>query len=141
MTNGLQCLGALTWPKTIDDACGSIDTCQPQLYTNYKIERALSNQDQPYRLVLSFLYELPFGKGKRWANSFSRPIDLVIGGWQINGIYVLQAGQPFSVTVDGSPANARADLVGKASVNPRNNSAYINPAAFAVPAKTAASIF
>jgi len=141
MTNGLQFLGAFTWSKTIDDACGSIDTCQPQLYTNYKIERALSNQDQPYRLVLSFLYELPFGKGKRWANSFSRPLDLVIGGWQINGIYTLQAGQPFSVTVDGSPGSTRADLVGKASVNPGNLANYINAAAFAVPAKTAAGIF
>jgi hypothetical protein len=125
MTNGLQFLGAFTWSKTIDDACGAIDTCQPQLYTDYKLERALSNQDQPYRLVLSFLYELPFGKGKRWANSFSRPLDLVIGGWQINGIYTLQAGQPFSVTVDGSPANARADLVGKASVNPGNVGSYV----------------
>jgi hypothetical protein len=125
MTNGLQFLGAFTWSKTIDDACGAIDTCQPQLYTNYKIERALSNQDQPYRLVLSFLYELPFGKRKRWANTFSRPIDLVVGGWQINGIYVLQAGQPFSVTVDGSPGNARADRVGKIGVNPGNVGSYV----------------
>jgi hypothetical protein len=141
MTNGLQFLGAFTWSKTIDDACGAIDTCQPQLYSNYKLERALSNQDQPYRLVLSFLYELPFGKGKRWANSFSRPVDLLIEGWQINGIYVLQAGQPFSVTVDGSPGSTRADLVGKASVNPGNIASYINATAFAVPAKTAAGIF
>jgi len=141
LTNGLQFLGSFTASKTIDDACGAIDTCQPQLYTNFKLERALSNQDQPYRLVLSSLYELPFGKGKRWANNFSRPLDYAIGGWQINGIYTLQAGQPFSVTVDGSPGNTRADLVGKAGVNPGNLTNYINAAAFAVPAKTAGGIF
>jgi len=126
MTKGLQFLGAFTWSKTIDDACGSIDTCQPQLYTDYTIERGLSNQDQPYRLVLSSLYELPIGKGKRWAGNASRALDYVVGGWQINGIYVLQAGQPFSATVDGSPGSTRADLVGKLGVNPGNLTNYVN---------------
>jgi hypothetical protein len=141
MTNGWQFLGSFTWSKTIDDACGAIDVCQPQLYTDYKLERGLSNQDQPYRLVLSSLYELPFGKGKRWAGNISRTMDFIVGGWQINGIYTLQAGQPFSVTVDGSPSSTRADLVGSPSVNPGNLAAYINAAAFAVPAKTAAGVF
>jgi outer membrane receptor protein involved in Fe transport len=124
-TKGLQFLGSLTWSKTIDDACGAIDTCQPQLYTDYKIERGLSNQDQPYRLVLSSLYELPFGKGKRWAGNVSRPLDYVIGGWQLNGIYVLQAGQPFCVTVDGSPNATRADVTGSIGVNPESLTNYI----------------
>jgi hypothetical protein len=141
LTNGLQFLGSFTWSKTIDDACGSIDTCNPQLYTDYKIERGLSNQDQPYRMVLSSLYELPFGKGKRFAGNVSKGLDYAIGGWQLNGIYVLQAGQPFSVTVDGSPSSTRADLVGTPSVNPGNLTNYVNAAAFAVPAKTAAGVF
>jgi hypothetical protein len=106
-------------------ACGAIDTCQPQLYTDFKIERGLSNQDQPYRLVLSSLYELPFGKGKRWAGNISRPLDFVIGGLQLNGIYVLQAGQPFSVTVDDSPSSTRADVTGSIDVNPGSLTNYI----------------
>jgi hypothetical protein len=138
MTNGLQFLGAFTWSKTIDDACGSIDTCQPQLYTDYKLERGLSNQDQPYRLVLSSLYELPFGKGKRWGGDVSKWVNYAIGGWQINGIYTLQAGQPFSVTTGSI---TRADLVGKPSVNPGNLIEYFNTAAFAAPAKTAAGVY
>jgi Carboxypeptidase regulatory-like domain/TonB dependent receptor len=125
LTNGLQFLGSFTWSKTLDDACGAIDTCQPQLYTDYKLERGLSNQDQPYRLVLSSLYEFPFGKGKHFLGDASRALDLLIGGWQINGIYVLQAGQPFSVTVDGSPVNTRADASGKIGVNPGSLTDYI----------------
>lgn len=125
LTQGLQFLGSFTWSRTLDDACGAIDTCQPQLYTDYKLERGLSNQDQPYRLVLSSLYELPFGQGKRFGGNVSRPIDLLIGGWQLNGIYVLQAGQPFSVTVDGSPGNTRADATGKIGVNPGNLADYV----------------
>lgn len=124
-TNGLQFLGAFTWSKTIDDGCGDLDTCSPQLYTNYAIERGLSNQDQNYRLSLSSLYELPFGRGKRWGRDVSRAVDYVIGGWQLNGIYTLQAGLPFNVTVDGNPGNTRADLKGGFSVSPGNLTHYI----------------
>lgn len=136
MTKGWQFLGSFTWSKTIDDACGSIDVCAPQLYTNYKIERGLSNQDQPYRMVLSSLYELPFGKGKRWGGDVNRWVNYAIGGWQINGIYTLQAGQPFNVTVDGSPSATRADRVGPTSINPGNLTQYITASGFAIPAAT-----
>jgi len=125
-TNGLQFLGAFTWSKTIDDSCGNLDTCAPQLYKNFAIERGLSNQDQPYRLSLSALYELPFGRGKRWGHDVSRPIDYVVGGWQLNGIYVLQAGLPFNVTVDGNPNNTRADRVGTIGVKSGNIASYIS---------------
>lgn len=139
-TNGFQFLGAFTWSKAIDDSCSDADVCAPQLYTNYKIERGLSSIDQNYTMVLSSLYELPFGRGKRFGGSMSRPVDAIVGGWQINGIYSLLAGQPFSVTVDGNPGGnpgtTRADLVGKVSVNPGNINQYINAAGFAVPAAT-----
>ena len=141
LTRGLQVTGAFTWSKTIDDSCGNLDQCSPQLYSDYTIERALSNQDQDYALSASFLYELPFGRGKRWGGDVSRWVDYAIGGWQLNGIYSLQGGTPFSVTVDGNPSSTRADLVGTASVNPGNISQYINPTAFAVPAKTAGGVF
>jgi hypothetical protein len=134
MMSGLQFMGAFTWSKTIDDSCGDLDVCQPQLYTNYKIERGLSTIDQNYRMVLSSLYELPFGHGKRWASGVSKWVDYAVGGWQLNGIYTLQSGLPFSVTVDGAPGNTRADLVGTPSVNPGNIANYINKAAFAAPA-------
>lgn len=136
LTNGLNFTGAFTWSKTIDDACGDLDTCAPQFYKNFAIERGLSNQNQPYRLVLSSLYELPFGRGKRWAHDISRALDYAVGGWQLNGIYVLQAGLPFSVTVDGNPGNTRADLVGKPVVQPGNLLHYVTASGFALPAST-----
>jgi len=52
-SKGLQFLGSFTWSKTIDDSGGDLDVCAPQLYTDYKLERGLSNQDQDYVLVLS----------------------------------------------------------------------------------------
>lgn len=135
-TNGLQFLGSFTWSKTIDDACGNLDVCAPQLYSDYKIERGLSNQDQPYRMVLSSLYELPFGRGKRWGGNVSRWVDYAIGGWQLNGIYTLQGGMPFSITVNGNPGSTRADIVGPLSVHPGNITNYMSASSFAMPAAT-----
>jgi hypothetical protein len=126
---GLQFLGSFTWSKTLDDSFGNFEaggSNVPQLYTNYRIERALSNQDQDYRLTLSALYELPFGRGKRWGGDVNRWVNYAIGGWQLNGIYSLQAGLPFSVTVDGTPNNTRADRgTGKIGTSPGNIASYI----------------
>jgi hypothetical protein len=123
--NGLQFTGAFTWSKATDDSCGDLDACAPQLYTDFALEHGLSNQDQDYRMVLSWVYELPIGRGKRWGSDWSRPLNWAAGGWQLNGVYSLQGGFPFSVTVDGTPSTARADVVGKASVNP-GSVVYIN---------------
>jgi len=133
--HGFQFLGSFTWSKTLDDSCGNLDNCAPQVFRNFNLEHALSNQDVPYRLVLSSLYELPFGRGKRLGSNWSRPVDWALGGWQINGVFQTQGGQPFSVTVDGNPSNTRANLTGKASVNAGNLSNYIN-GNFTVPAST-----
>jgi carboxypeptidase family protein len=140
-TQGLQVTGAFTWSKTIDDSCGNLDACSPQLYTDFGLERGLSTQDQDYALSVSVLYELPIGRGKRFGGDVSRWVDYAIGGWQLNAIYALQAGTPFSITASGNPSSTRADLVGKISVHPGNIANYVDSAAFAVPAKTAAGIY
>jgi hypothetical protein len=53
-------------------------------------------------------------------------MDYVIGGWQLNGIYTLQGGSPFSITSSGTPSTARPDLAGKIQVNPGNIGSYVN---------------
>jgi carboxypeptidase family protein len=134
LTRGLQVTGAFTWSKTLDDACGNLDACAPQLYTDFAIERGLSTQDVDYVLSSSALYELPFGRGKQFGADVSKLVDYVIGGWQLNAIYTLQGGTPFSITASGNPSSTRADLVGKITVHPGNISNYVDASAFAVPA-------
>jgi len=141
LTRGLQVTGAFTWSKTLDDSCGDLDACSPQLYTDYAIERGLSTQDVDYVFSSSALYELPFGRGKQFGGNVSRWVDYAIGGWQLNAIYTLQGGTPFSITVSGTPSSTRADLVGKITVNPGNIANYVEASAFAVPAKNAAGIY
>jgi hypothetical protein len=139
--NGLTVTGAFTWSKTLDDSCGNLDACNPQLYTDFAIERGLSTQDVNYVMTLSALYELPFGRGKRWGADVNRWVDYAIGGWQINAIYDLQGGTPFSITASGNPQYTRADLVGKVSVHPGNILDYVDGAAFLAPKANTANIY
>ena len=52
----------------------------------------ISDQDIPHRFSASFIYELPFGKGRALANSAPKGVNALISGWQVQGIYVRQSG-------------------------------------------------
>src|SRR5260221_13611014 len=70
-------------------------------------------------------YELRLAVGKRWGEDVSRWFDYAMGVWQLNGIYWLQGGTPFSITASGNPSTARADRAGKISVSPGNIPSYV----------------
>jgi Carboxypeptidase regulatory-like domain/TonB-dependent Receptor Plug Domain len=136
-TAGLQVTSSFTWEKETDNSCGAYDCQGPQNFRDLSLEQGLSNLDVPYRFVLSSLYELPFGHGHRWGSTWSRPMEIALGGWQFNGIYTLQSGLPFDLIVGGgAQPDERPDRVGAPGVNPGNLKTYINSAAFAAPPAT-----
>ena len=55
-------------------------------------EEVISSQDRTHRLAVTWIYELPFGKGKPWGSSANAVVSRLIGGWQIQGIYTAQSG-------------------------------------------------
>jgi len=55
-------------------------------------EKVISDQDRAHRVAITGIYELPFGKGKRWANRAGGFGSRLVGGWQLSGIYQLQTG-------------------------------------------------
>lgn len=57
-------------------------------------ERVISDQDRTQRVAITSIYELPFGKGKPWANRAGGFGSRLFGGWQVSGIYQLQSGPP-----------------------------------------------
>ena len=59
--------------------------------------KAVSDYDVRHVVTAFFVYELPFGKGKRMFDTSSKLLDAVIGGWQLNGIYRQTSGLPISV--------------------------------------------
>jgi hypothetical protein len=69
---------------------------------------SVSENDRPHRLVISGLYELPFGRGRAFASSVPKALDHLIGGWQFNGVVAKQSGPPLAfgnVILRGSVAD------------------------------------
>jgi hypothetical protein len=54
----------------------------------------ISGSDRPHRFSASGIYELPFGKGRKWGASLGRAVNYAIGGWQVSGVYQFQSGVP-----------------------------------------------
>ncbi len=101
MRQGLSLTASYTWSKSITNADSALPgtnggVAQEQDPFNSKSQKSLSIQDIPNTFVTSFLYELPFGKGKPFLN-FSNPIARsLISGFEIGGILRYQSGEPES---------------------------------------------
>ncbi|MCC6343175.1 MAG: TonB-dependent receptor [Bryobacterales bacterium] len=55
-------------------------------------KRSAENIDIPQKFTIAGVFELPFGKGKTWGNSWAKPADLLLGGWQLNFDITYQSG-------------------------------------------------
>jgi len=100
--NGLNLMASYTWSKTLTNADAALPFFAtlhqggaPQNFFDQRGDKAISNQDLPQNFVVSYLYELPFGKSKKFLNS-SGALDRVVGGWQIGGIQRYESGQPLA---------------------------------------------
>ena len=156
---GLTVLASYTWSKNITNADSEYPTeaawegngTSGALNTyNLKVEKGLSQSDIPQRVVLAWTYDLPFGKGRQFANQ-GGAVNVLAGGWKIAAVQKYQSGTPLSVSSPGwtsgifaggegaTGSGSRPNIV--AGVNPRgvnssSNFVYgksfrINPAAFA----------
>src|SRR3954464_9749029 len=103
-THGLYFLSAFTYSKAINDL-PEICCAAPFAQNSYDLaaERGRADFDQTLRWILSFDYELPFGKqGSRFSNGV---MDAVAGGWHFGGIYTLASGFPFSPYINNDTSN------------------------------------
>jgi len=121
--NGLNLLASYTFSKTITDADSSFSTetgfnssvFGAQNPYNLKGEKAVSYQDIPQTFVLSYLYELPVGPGKKYLTHGAA--SKVLGGWQVSGIQRYQSGSPtvineYATANPFSTGNYRYSLIG-----------------------------
>ena len=116
-SNGFQSNFAYTWSKCMSVAGfgNSGDRPSIKIPEYFGLNRSLCGIDQAGRFTANGIYELPFGKGKRWATGgFGAAI---LGGWQVNGLLSMFSGNPFTVSSSGTSLNApensqRADWVG-----------------------------
>jgi trimeric autotransporter adhesin len=97
MRHGLSLGGTYTYSKSIDNASsiGGGATVVAQNDLDIAAERSLSSFDQRHRFVADYLYELPFGKDKKWLTQ-SGPAQKIFGGISFSGNMTLASGFPFS---------------------------------------------
>ncbi|MFY9802650.1 MAG: carboxypeptidase-like regulatory domain-containing protein [Candidatus Acidiferrales bacterium] len=110
---GLNLMASYTWSKTLTDADSALPyfatlagSAGPQDYFNQKGDKAISDQDLPQNFILSYVYELPIGQGKRFLANTGKASRLV-SGWSISGVQRYESGQPFAICcATGIPAFA-----------------------------------
>jgi carboxypeptidase family protein/TonB-dependent receptor-like protein len=144
---GLSLLASYTWSKSIDNASNFFSSAGdpnfPQDSLNVAAERGRSNFDISHRFSLSYVYDLPFGKGRALLADGGLASN-ILSGWQTLGIVTLQTGRPFTVAllpeIDNSNtgrsslgfgANDRPNIVGDPNVSDPSPDRWFNPAAFA----------
>ena len=88
---GLQVQASYVWAKNFDNGTNHQDSFRPMA------DFAVSSQDVRQRFVASYIYELPVGRGHHFGGNMSPWEDLVVGGWQVNGITTLQGGTPLQI--------------------------------------------
>ncbi len=88
-TSGFTTLISYTFSKFLEKGSllNEVDT---------QFERRLSDADTPHRFVISGIWELPFGRGRKFGSNWNRGVDVLLGGWQVQGIGQLQAADSIS---------------------------------------------
>lgn len=124
-SKGLALLASYTWSKAMDNTggtyVGEADRGTVQNYQDTHAEYGLAGQDIRQRFVVSYVYEMPFGRGKRFLNR-GGVSDLALGGWELNGITTASSGPAFSAFQIVNSANtddgqARPDQIGNPSLS------------------------
>jgi hypothetical protein len=114
-SKGLSFLLGYTYAKAIDN--GSAWNAAVLNVFNFRAERGLSTFDTRNRFVGSYTYDLPFGRGRTYGMNWSGVTNVILGGWQTNGILTVQSGNPFDVqvgltTLTGTNSATRPDVTG-----------------------------
>jgi len=147
-SNGLQFRANYTWSKDLDinsALTGAQANNQAQMVMDpYDLKRdwGPSAYNIPNAASISGTYELPFGKGKPWANSFSGVGNRLVSGWQFNTIVSLDSGFPFTPQIgsnqsgDGDTRNPDRPSLNPAFSGPvvlGSPNQWFNPHAFVLP--------
>lgn len=122
-SNGLLMNFSYTFGKAIDNQSGDpVGTSYgPTTSTaidsnNMRLDRGRADFDQTHVAIVTWIYELPFGKGKPFMKSANRVVDTALGGWSVQGYTSWMSGEPFSISSGAKTAqygaNSRAVIAG-----------------------------
>ncbi len=140
--NGFSLLSSYTWSHALDNTQDTEDTTiatLPQNQFNTNAEKSSSGYDLRHRSVTSIIYDLPLGREGKWLSG-SKVARVILGGFQLGGIFVMQTGQPVNPGVAGNPANTTNPVRpnrladGNLPRGERTIDRWFDKTAFAVPA-------
>ena len=135
--NGLQFLASYTWSKSMDLYDG--DNGGMETIYHPKLTYAPAGWDRANNLILSGTYALPIGPNRKFASSDNLFNRLVVGGWQVSGVYHFATGQPIAVTaVNNADRSPYVSVFANTICNPNqlqrtrfliyNAACYVQPA-------------
>jgi hypothetical protein len=138
--NGVQFLVSHTYGKSLDyggsAASGGGAVGGGQTITNIDAWHGPSGFDVRHRTSISYVYELPFGSGRKWMSGAGGVLDGLVGGWQLSGITTLTTGRPFSVTLQTGVNNGAPswpNRIGSGTLENPTVDLWFNPADFVAP--------
>ncbi len=144
-SHGFQYEAAYTFAHALDNASsaslGSVNNGDFRDQTNPNLEYGNADFDVRHRFVFSYAYELPFGRGHRFAKDASGFVNQILGNWQMNGVFSAATGNYYTATDNygvsnsdcgGEVANcSRPTLVGNPNAKPCIPGTLFNTCAFA----------
>ncbi len=143
-SKGLYLLNSFTWSRARDNASGHLEVQNGDNsrvnYRDLASEFGRSGYDQPLNNTTSFVWELPFGQGRRYGAGLNPVLEGILGGWRVVGINTMTNGVPVNLSyspatafsVSGSPTY-RPNLTGDPLTQNGGATNYLNQAAVEIP--------
>jgi Carboxypeptidase regulatory-like domain/TonB-dependent Receptor Plug Domain len=136
-TDGLSFTGSYSVAKDTTEFVASDEAGLLQPFTPVGYLRGRSANDRRHMLWINAVYELPFGRDKRFLSDLPLVGDAFLGGWQLSAINSFVSGAPLSISIPGATLGngwgTRANLVGDPDVSDPSAAQWFNTAAFAAP--------
>jgi hypothetical protein len=143
--SGVYLLNSFTWSKAIDNAAGHLEAYNGDNsrvnYRNVAAEKGVGSYNQPFNNTSTFVWDVPYGKGRKWGSSVNGLAGAVLGGWRLTGINTMTSGQPINISyspptafqVSGAPTYRPNYLGGDIYSPEKSPTNYFNKAAFVTP--------
>lgn len=135
--DGLSYLLSYSLSKQIDENGGESIWDTPTPFAPAGYNRGRASLDRRHILAVNGIYEIPVGKGRKFMNSMHPVANVILGGWQLSGIYNFTSGQPLSFIVPGATLgngwNTRANLSGSLKVSNPGPGGWFNTQALSAP--------
>jgi outer membrane receptor protein involved in Fe transport len=105
---GLYLLNSFTWSRARDNASGHLETANGDNsrvnFADIEGEFGLSGYNQPLNNTTTVVWELPFGRDRRWASDMPAVVEGILGGWRLTAINTMASGLPVNLTYNPAAA-------------------------------------